>query len=317
MEWVETTGKTVEEALDAALEQLGVDVADAEYEVVEEAKTGLFGRLRAEARVRARVRPTTPRPKDERRGRGKRGSGSSSSSSSSAAASAVTSTDADAGNDDRASEAAPRRNPRKASSSSSAGGGGRRSTPAADPERSPTAASARPARAPRPKDDAVTAPTDHQDVPLAEQGELAAGFVRGFVERFGAPTAAVTVHGVDDETIEVRVEGEDLGLLIGPKGAALQSLQEITRTVVQRQTGARSGRILVDVSGYRAKRKEALERFARKIADDVLASATRVVLEPMNPADRKVIHDTINTIDGVSTSSEGEEPRRRVVVSPA
>jgi spoIIIJ-associated protein len=93
-------------------------------------------------------------------------------------------------------------------------------------------------------------------------------------------------------------------------------LQELTRTVVQRQTGARSGRILVDVSGYRAKRKEALERFARKIADDVLASATRVVLDPMSPADRKIIHDAINDIDGVSTSSEGEEPRRRVVVSP-
>ena len=163
----------------------------------------------------------------------------------------------------------------------------------------------------------MTATTDSPDVPLAEQGELAASFVRGLVERFGAPSAQVSVHDIDDDTIEVRVEGDDLGLLIGPKGAALQSLQELTRTVVQRQTGARSGRILVDVSGYRAKRKEALERFARKIADDVLASATRVVLEPMNPADRKVIHDTINSIDGVSTSSEGEEPRRRVVVSPA
>jgi spoIIIJ-associated protein len=156
-----------------------------------------------------------------------------------------------------------------------------------------------------------------QDVPLVEQGEIAAEFLRGVLARFGAPEAAVQTHEIDEDTVEVRIEGEDLGLLIGPKGAALQSLQELTRTVVQRQTGARSGRILVDVSGYRAKRKQALERFARKIADDVLASATRVVLEPMNPADRKIIHDTINDIDGVSTSSEGEEPRRRVVVSPA
>jgi spoIIIJ-associated protein len=158
--------------------------------------------------------------------------------------------------------------------------------------------------------------TDAPVIPLATQGEVAAAFVRGVVERFGAPEAAVSTHEIDADTLEVRVEGEELGLLIGPKGAALQSLQELTRTVVQRQTGARSGRILVDVSGYRAKRKEALERFARKIADDVLASGTRVVLEPMNPSDRKVIHDTINDIDGVATSSEGEEPRRRVVVSP-
>ncbi len=157
---------------------------------------------------------------------------------------------------------------------------------------------------------------DRQDLPIAEQGEIAAGFVRGVVERFGAPTATVTVHEIDDETVEVKVEGADLGLLIGPKGAALQALQELTRSAVQRHTSARSGRIMVDVSGYRAKRREALERFATKIADDVVTSGTRIVLEPMNPSDRKVIHDTINDIDGVSTSSEGEEPRRRVVVSP-
>src|SRR4051795_13033951 len=80
MEWVETTGRTVEEAKDAALDQLGVDEHDAEFEIVEEPKVGLFGRLRNEARVRARVRPTTPRPKDDRRNRrrrdGKRGAGS-------------------------------------------------------------------------------------------------------------------------------------------------------------------------------------------------------------------------------------------------
>src|SRR3954447_15340287 len=75
MEWVETTGRTVEEAKDAALDQLGVDEHDAEFEIVEEPKVGLFGRLRNEARVRARVRPTTPRPKEERRGRRKRSDG--------------------------------------------------------------------------------------------------------------------------------------------------------------------------------------------------------------------------------------------------
>src|SRR3954454_20264380 len=72
MEWVETTGKTLEEAKDAALDQLGVAEDDAEFEVVEEAKLGLFGRVRAEARVRARVRPTAPRPKDDRRDRRRR-----------------------------------------------------------------------------------------------------------------------------------------------------------------------------------------------------------------------------------------------------
>jgi len=291
MEWVETTGKTVEEALDAALEQLGIDVADAEYEVVEEAKTGLFGRLRAEARVRARVRPTTPRPKDERRTRGRKAAGGGAGEASATPPAPG-----------RKKDREPRRNPPETADDG----------PAAAAEPTPAVAP----RAPRTKEEPVS-DTEIQDVPLAEQGEVAATFVRGITERFGAAEAEVSTHEVDSDTLEVRVEGGDLGLLIGPKGATLQSLQELTRTVVQRQTGARTGRILVDVSGYRAKRKEALERFARKIADDVLASATRVVLEPMNPSDRKVIHDTINDIDGVSTSSEGEEPRRRVVVSPA
>jgi spoIIIJ-associated protein len=285
MEWVETTGKTVEEALEAALEQLGVDVADAEYEVVEEAKTGLFGRLRTEARVRARVRPTTPRPKDERRGRGRK----SAAPAREAAPSAPAALKAEKA---EKKERAPRRNPETRPK-------------AAEPQR-------------QERESAVSdTETDMQEPTLAEQGEIAAGFVRGVLERFGAPAATVTTHELDDETVENRVEGDDLGLLIGPKGAALQSLQELTRTVVQRSMESRSGRILVDVSGYRAKRKEALERFARKIADDVIASSTRVVLEPMSPADRKVIHDTMNDIDGVTTSSEGEEPRRRVVVSPA
>ena len=72
MEWIETTGRTIEEALEAALDQLGIDERDAEVEVVEEAKTGLFGRLRSEARIRARVRPTRPRPKAERPERSRR-----------------------------------------------------------------------------------------------------------------------------------------------------------------------------------------------------------------------------------------------------
>lgn len=285
MEWVETTGKTVEEALEAALEQLGVDVADAEYDVVEEAKTGLFGRLRTEARVRARIRPTTPRPKDERRGRARK------ESAGTRQAAAPRGDRADATPVD--TRDLPRRAPARGARSSG-------SMNSRTKEREPD----------------VTDNEMQDDLSLADQGAIATAFVRGVLDRFGAPAATLSTHEIDGDTVEIRVEGEDLGLLIGPKGAALQSLQELTRTVVQRQMESRASRILVDISGYRAKRREALERFASKIAEDVLASGTRVVLEPMGPADRKVIHDAINGIEGVSTSSEGEEPRRRVVVTP-
>ena len=73
---------------------------------------------------------------------------------------------------------------------------------------------------------------------------------------------------------------------------------------------------MVDVAGYRKDRREALERFTRDVAAQVVATGVVRVLEPMPPADRKVVHDTVNTIDGVSTASEGEEPRRRVVIHP-
>lgn len=290
MEWVETTGKTVEEAVDAALDQLGVDVADAEYEVLEEPKTGLFGRLRTEARVRARVRPTTPRQKEERRGRGRK--------SSEAARSKTDQGTADHQNDPAAAGSKPPKPSTSDASKATARRRGPQRSESPSPERESNVNEA----------ESVTS--------IEEQGELAADFVRGVVERFGASTAVVTVHPVDEETVEVRVEGKDLGLLIGPTGAALQSLQELARASVQRATGARSGRILVDISGYRQRRKESLERFARQIADDVLAGGVQIALNPMNPADRKVIHDTINGIDGVATVSEGEEPQRRVVVTP-
>lgn len=285
MEWVETTGRTVEEALDVALDELGVDSADAEYEVVEEPKVGLFGRLRTEARVRVRVRPTRPRPKEDRPGR--------RSPKGSARARATPAPEA-------APAPAPPTAARPPAPATAAGEKTRAETPAPEaPERG-------------------TVVTDSDvDVPMVEQGEVATEFLRGVLERFGVPQPAILTEHIDEGTIEVRIEGDDLGLLIGPRGATLQSLQELTRTVVQRQTSARSGRILVDIGGYRQRRRDALARFAHTVADDVRASGTRIVLEPMPPADRKVIHDTVNDIDGVATTSEGEEPRRHVVVFPA
>jgi spoIIIJ-associated protein len=153
------------------------------------------------------------------------------------------------------------------------------------------------------------------DLSLAEQAELARNFVAGLVRAFGAE-GSVAVREIDEDTFEVAVEGDDLGLLIGPKGQTLQAIQELARTSIQRKVIGRPARLLVDVAGYRERRRVALERFTRQVAEEVIASGERRVLEPMGPADRKTVHDTVNEIDGVSTSSEGEEPRRRVVLIP-
>ena len=151
---------------------------------------------------------------------------------------------------------------------------------------------------------------------VEEQGAAAREFLAGLVDAFGAE-GDITQHIADDDALEVEVRGEGLGLLIGPKGQTLQAVQELTRTVVQRAAaGARTGRLRIDVGGYREQRRQALERFSRQVAEQVLSSSTAKALEPMNAADRKVVHDTVNTIDGVHTISEGEDPRRRVVILP-
>lgn len=154
------------------------------------------------------------------------------------------------------------------------------------------------------------------EMSLEEQGQAAQTFVEGLLREMGMD-AAVSLRMVDDTTAEVAVEGEGLGVLVGPRGATLGALQELTRTVVQKHTGGHSERILVDVAGYRARRAEALQRFTQQVADEVISSGTERALEPMSAADRKVVHDAANEIDGVVTRSEGEEPRRYIVLSSA
>ncbi len=154
------------------------------------------------------------------------------------------------------------------------------------------------------------------EVAMDEQRQVAEQFLQGLVERVGV-TATIRADAKDEETVELALEGDDLGVLIGQRGSTLLALQDLTRTVVQRQTGASNGRLLVDVGGYRAKRQVALARFAEQVARQVQASGSRKAMEPMNAADRKVVHDTINEIPGVETTSQGEDPRRYVVVLPA
>jgi spoIIIJ-associated protein len=154
------------------------------------------------------------------------------------------------------------------------------------------------------------------DVSVEEQATEAETFTRGLIDAFGAPATVATI--IDDEGgILVDVTGADLGLLVGPRGATLQAIEELVRTVVQRRTEGHGTRINVDVAGYRARRREALAQFAEELAATVRESGNEKALEPMNAADRKVVHDTIAELDGVTTMSEGEEPRRRVVVRPA
>jgi spoIIIJ-associated protein len=290
MEWVETTGRTIEEALDAALDELGVDENDVEYEVLARPRGGLLGRFGGEARIRARVKPLSrEKPGEARRRSRRRGTGGER-------------------RDDRgAREPAPART----------GPNGSEERTATGPARRRRRRGGSGGRGERPRQEEQGATVDEErDISVEEQVEQAVDFTRGLVDAFGAK-AEVASRFEDEDTVLVEATGENLGLLVGPRGATLAAIEELVRTVVQRQTGGHGVRVHVDVGGYRAKRREALAEFARQLAGRVRDEDAEQALEPMGASDRKVVHDVVAEMDGVSTSSEGEAPRRRVVIRPS
>jgi spoIIIJ-associated protein len=305
MEWVEITDKSVEAATRRALDQLGVIESEAEIVVVEEPRTGLFGRVRGEARVRARIRPTGPRPKRARRGRSGKGDATrpkdtSSNGRQSGAAHAESASGGSGGSKSSGSGSRSRSRGRR-------GGGGSHSREAA----TATVAVKEAAESSQREDGAMA-----EGMTLEEQGAIGKTFLEGLVEAFGL-RATVEVRLLDEETVELAVEGEDLGILVGPRGATLGALQEVTRTAVQSKCPSRTDRILVDVAKYRERRAKALTEFTGTLAAEVVATGEERRLEPMSPADRKVVHDAATEIEGVATRSEGEDPDRFVVISPA
>lgn len=312
MEWVETTGETIEEARRHALDALGVPFDDAEIEVLEEAKSSMFGLRKSTARVRARVRPVQPRAKAERRDRSRRKSGGDRS-----------------GRNDKSG--------RKKGDGSERGGRGERARGATgktgkaaggsdDPRASSPKSSSndqKPAKKPKNGADAPQkeqAPmTDDNDeiMDAAGQAAVVEEFLEGLLEAFDADGDLESV-ALDEETYEVRAHGGELGLLIGPKGATMQAIQDIARTAVQQVAdGQLTGRVHIDIGGYRNKRRAALAEFATRLAESVRESGQPKVLEPMPATDRKVIHDAVAELDGVISTSEGYDDRRHIVLAPS
>lgn len=263
MEWIETSGKTVSEALDQALDMLGIHKDEVEYEVLSEPKKGVFGLGGGSARIKARVKPVSrekPRDKKQRRGTERR-------------------TQQNRKNNSR-NKKSQKKDDKK-------------------------------------MDDEET-PTEEQQekkeyaAPLEKQAEYAEEFLAGLVQYFDG--GCNISSDFEEDIINVSVDGKQVGLLIGSRGATLFAVEELMRAVVQAKVGGYTARMYLDVGGYRAKRKEALADFAVNLATKVKESGRVQVLEPMVAADRKIVHDTIADIGGVTTTSEGYDPKRRVVV---
>jgi spoIIIJ-associated protein len=183
---------------------------------------------------------------------------------------------------------------------------------------------------------AVTEPNSPVDIDSRVDGDGSAGAARSV--RNGSASEELLVQEGDvagdylerlldlvdyDGDIDLDVEagramvsidgGADLAKLVGLHGAVLEALQDLTRLAVQQQTGARS-RLMLDIAQWRSSRRNDLSELARSTAERVRDGGEPVRLQPMTPFERKIVHDAVAEVDGVQSESEGEEPRRCVVV---
>ena len=138
-------------------------------------------------------------------------------------------------------------------------------------------------------------------------------FIQGLLGHMGSDAVPHCVK-TDEDSYLVELVGDNLGMLIGRRGETLDAIQHLTNYTINRDASKRS-RINVDAESYRAKREESLRRHARKVAGKVVRYRRNITLEPMNAYERHVIHATLQDTDDISTFSTGTEPNRRVVVS--
>ena len=156
------------------------------------------------------------------------------------------------------------------------------------------------------------ASSDEPDLALLErEGDIAADYLEALLDI--ADLDGDIDIDVEGSRAAVSIVGADLSKLVGEDGSTLEALQELTRLAVTRDTGARS-RLMLDIGGHRARRREELAALGRRTAEEVASSGEPQRLAAMTPFERKVVHDAVAEVDGVRSESEGEEPERRVVV---
>jgi spoIIIJ-associated protein len=283
MEWVEAVGRTVDEAVGEALKALGETSQDAvEIEILTEPRKGFLGIGGQEATVRV----TKKAKKRRRRGRGRSRSGNKKKRPDSSGTKDPASSRG--GKQKQQGKVRNKENKQRRSKSEQDTGGARTKKAAVD-----------------------TKPDDKPDI--EEQADVARDFAEGLLKAFGIEGTVET--RVEEDILYIDISGEQTEALVGRKGAVVQAVHELTRTVIQRKTYG-APRLRLDIAGYAARRREALKIYAGRLAESVKEDGREAMLEPMNAADRKVVHDAIAEIDGVRSYSEGEEPNRSVVVAP-
>ena len=302
-----STGKTIDLAVEAALNQLGLDRDSVSVMVLQQAKSGFLGFGAQPAKVQLSYE--VPDPIEEKMPE-KPKSALGSASRSKPKATALP---------DTAKPQPPKPEAPKAEAPKPV-------APAAEPPRQDKPAAPKPPRAPRPerKFDAPKAPREPRperkveppkEYAPAEPGsteEKIEQFIQGLLEHMGSK-AVPHCWKVDGNTYKVDLTGEDLGYLIGRRGDTLDAIQHLTNYTVNRDVDGHI-RVNVDAESYREKREDSLRRYARKKAQQVLKARRRTTLEPMNAYERHVIHAALQDMENITTHSTGVEPNRRVVI---
>ena len=337
MKSIESSGKTVEDAVRAGLQQLGCDAADVTIDVLEAGRPGLFGMFGKLAKVRLTLKENdldfempslsldsqkTRAPKPEKKAEPKK----------------AEKTEAPAPKNAEAPAAAPRKAEKaeapeatKAEEAPAAEAHAAEEPAAEEPAAEEPAAEAPVAEAPRAprrsrsnraekaeraesrpekKNDEPFVPSDPET--LSETGRIAYDFLKNVTEKMGVQVAIRVTEEADH--LSVAMMGDTLGILIGRRGDTLDALQYLVSLQVNKN---REGymRVSLDTENYRAKREEALTRLAQRMAARARKTGRKVTLEPMNPYERRVLHSALQNNPYVTTHSEGEEPYRRVVIT--
>ena len=282
------TGKTIDLAIEAALQQLALDRDSVSVQVLQKEKAGFLGFGAQPAKVQVTYEVPDPVIVPEK--------------PKSALGSASRSNKTKVNNPAPAPKAeAPKAQPKKDEP--------KKEAPKAQPKKE------EPKKERKPKAEAPKTPAEPKVYTPAAEGSVEQKievFVKGLLEHMDS-AAVPHATKVDDNTYHVELVGEDLGYLIGRRGDTLDAIQHLCNYSVGRNVEGHI-RINVDAEDYRAKREDSLRKYARKKAQQVLKARRRTTLEPMNAYERHVIHAALQDMDNITTHSTGTEPNRRVVI---
>lgn len=277
IKFIDMTGKTEDEAIRRALEQLGLERDDVSVEILERAKSGFLGIGGSPATVRVSYDDGQPEPKPEPVKPEPKSAAPKAEKKPVYCAEVLQ-------KEVRAREKQEREAKR----------GERRAEPKAE-------------KAPR-------EPAVLGEEVRDEKSEQIRTFLSGLLEHMDAK-AEVKVYEAEKNRYKVILEGEKLGALIGRRGETLDAIQQLTNYSINRGGESKRARVQIDAENYREKREESLERLAQKVAGKVVKYRRNVTLEPMNAYERHVIHTALQEVPGVTTYSTGVDPNRRVIVA--